>query len=782
MNRFAIFLLALGSALVVACEGPPGTDGVDGVAGADGSDGSDGGDGSDGSDGDDGADGDDGEDGQDWVTEPTDMTVTISGVETSGNPVVTFNVVDQDGEVFEGDLQGMLEDHAMRFTLAKLIPADDGSGDPNVWQSYINTTADTTDSEAGPDGVPVMEEATQATYEYSGTLEELGAGEWAYTYSFDIDAVTDPIEVSFDEDYLHRVAVQWEYELTSGEELISNPYFDWVPSGGDAPATRDMAAVDSCNECHNPLAIHGGGRIEIEYCVVCHNPGSVDPNSGNTVDLPVMVHKIHMGHNLPSVADNGGSYVIWGYRDGEHDYSHVGYPQDVNNCIKCHDAGDKETADADNWNTKPSMEACGACHDDVDYATGEGHDGDVIENNTECAVCHDSDDIIEAHVTEMSTPHNPELPEDVWEIEYELIDASVDSDNLLTVEFAIYADGAIQDWSEDPTGNGQDPGFEFAYAMEQDGIEAPADWNNLGMESAQPDGVDLLDIVDEGGTIACDSTSCIATIADAFPEGATMRTVAIQGYQQQSVDGVEDVYSLHTPSVYLTVTGDDERRTVVDKDSCANCHEYFEGHGGNRVYETQVCIMCHSANLATSGRTEDLENPVDSNNFKDMIHGIHSASVRDTPMTFYRSGDYGGYYAWITHDQLEDYPDGTVVAFPGEIGDCETCHLEDTYWPSEIPADALVSINECLLEGEETIELLESALVSVPNDTDLIYSPAVGACAGCHYNEAAIAHMEQNGGAFTWARSEYNAELPYESCTVCHGEDSIADIAVMHDL
>ena len=36
---------------------------------------------------------------------------------------------------------------------------------------------------------------------------------------------------------------------------------------------------------------------------------------------------------------------------------------------------------------------------------------------------------------------------------------------------------------------------------------------------------------------------------------------------------------------------------------CLECHEIFEGHGGNRVSNAQVCVMCHNPNLSSSGRT-----------------------------------------------------------------------------------------------------------------------------------------------------------------------------------
>ena len=43
--------------------------------------------------------------------------------------------------------------------------------------------------------------------------------------------------------------------------------------------------------------------------------------------------------------------------------------------------------DAANYNTVPTIEACGACHDTVNFATGANHAGGVA-NDSQCATCH----------------------------------------------------------------------------------------------------------------------------------------------------------------------------------------------------------------------------------------------------------------------------------------------------------------------------------------------------------------------------------------------------------
>ena len=82
---------------------------------------------------------------------------------------------------------------------------------------------------------------------------------------------------------------------------VANAILDFVPSGAAVTQVRDVVTTAACNQCHDPLSVHGGSRQEVRLCILCHNPGNVDPYTGNALDLKVFIHKLHMGANLPSV-------------------------------------------------------------------------------------------------------------------------------------------------------------------------------------------------------------------------------------------------------------------------------------------------------------------------------------------------------------------------------------------------------------------------------------------------------------------------------------------------
>jgi OmcA/MtrC family decaheme c-type cytochrome len=595
-------------------------------------------------------------------------------------------------------------------------------------------------------------------------------------------------------------------------------------------------------------------------------------------DFTTMIHKIHQGKELVKENYNYANLVF-----DNKGFSKLGGGQRM--CTTCHDGKVAQTAD--NHKNLPSRQACGACHDGINWATGggstladkaataygaalatSGHGSASIggpqADDSQCATCHTPQNIRIDHRMENLTKNSTYILPGLAVFTYEIDSASVNGSNALTIRFRILkqvadSTGSVTNVAKEPVtlaaagagtpaqvlaGFSGQPSFLLAYASTQDGITSPADFTNTGRKQAQPKSICLCDLLDTNKATTVGTLSArdpnggwyTATIvsAAAFPTGSKMRTVALQGYFTQksaplTPQGATGDVARHAISVLKTVNGDTARRTVVSAEKCASCHEWFEGHGGNRVYETQVCAMCHVPGLATSGRgiadatlqayfnntapntptastgafTLDekkilsewgfnatlpnaaLKLPVTSNNFKDMIHGIHAGRDRVTPFQNARDRSPGAIVVL----------DFRRMDFPGILSNCETCHVtavttdQKTY--NYVPSGALASVYESIdatysagiLAGTATTAQAKTSLNTV-NATDTVTTPFTAACVSCHDNQPARAHMAINGGAIGLARS---VALPtsrpledVESCAVCHGPGREFDTAKVH--
>jgi OmcA/MtrC family decaheme c-type cytochrome len=429
------------------------------------------------------------------------------------------------------------------------------------------------------------------------------------------------------------------------------------------------------------------------------------------------------------------------------------------------------------------------------------------------------DDIEDVHTTPNATPNNPNLLAGQLEIDYELMNASVDGmTNDVTIDIRFLGDGVPLDVANLPASlatPGRYPALLLAWALPQDGISTPLDYNNIGRRAAQPLSLDLDDFLPGGmlGTHSYDAGTGVNTFvvtdpASQFPAMATLRAVGLQGYFQQDIMG--ETVSLHTPSAVVAVTGDTARRTVVDSNKCANCHEWFEGHGGSRTLNMQICTLCHNPNLSSSGRTvvdptlrsldmqlmaavtagtldpsvdpnDPTTYPEDAQNLKDLVHGIHSSGFRTRPFQHVRGPSRQDYYDW------------SHVTFPrgASTSNCSLCHDGESY---ELPLmddllPATVRTTGVANGQDATVMDAENAFVAVPNVTDWVNTPNSGSCVGCHTSSQAMAHMELNGGQLslpalplgTWWANRSALVLNLESCSVCHGPGKIADLELVHD-
>ena len=625
---------------------------------------------------------------------------------------------------------------------------------------------------------------------------------------------------------------------TSLTAPVANPIFDLVPNGTAIVTNKNDVATQSCNMCHDPLSFHGGGRTETKFCVVCHNPtlpSTTDNVTGlqaGSFNFVTLVHRIHSDNTLTNKVF---STTV--------NFNEVTYPQAIQNCTTCHSGPAAADNTYANWMNRPSREGCGSCHTSVNFATGAGHGpanvGGARADDSACALCHPATgagpSVTNAHATENVTPNNPQLPVATPA----LVNLPV-RDRQRHGERQQPGGGQVLDqaggcqhqrssWSlhvlHAPDGQHRQghtarrllrgPAFLLAFAMPQDGVSAPADYNNLGAggnppatgRAGQPQSVSLV-----GLTVSGTSTQYTTTLTTGvFPAGAKMRAVALQGYFTQTGVTIRPAVlpinvGRHAISVQKAVTGDAVRRNVIKSgynattgapEGCLECHEFFEGHGGNRNNNVQVCVMCHNPNLSTSGRTivavppvvinpsivalygsNPLTYPEVTDNLKSLIHGFHASGddPATSPNEFVRS------YPYIDIRNRAETPatigvllDGSEVTYPGNLMHCTKCHYGPTVpagdtnppgfvansYKADLPANLLNTTTKITTgNAAENAAQIIGARNTVPNSTDLVVSPLASACGYCHDSNTQVSHMILNGAAVNVQRGDANLTPP----------------------
>jgi len=330
-------------------------------------------------------------------------SITSATADTNGTVTVDFTVKDGIDRPVTG-LSGV------SANIAKLVPASGGASF-NKWVPYIYRTQTVSGSANGDWPNPDGTSAQQAYRENNGTLTNHGGGSYSYRFNTNIaNVVVDSTPITYDRSLTHRVSVM----MGGHSGPTADATFDFVPNGSAVTETRNIVQTAACQNCHGvEFHGHGGDRVSVQNCATCHVPGNVDPHGGESLDLKVMIHKIHAGGELASIpgpdgivwnnpstpadesADNG-QYAIWGNRDTKNEWWKVEFPAVIENCTKCHQGSG---AEVDNWKAVPSRDACGSCHDDVDFATGTNHLGGAYNNDSLCAVCHSAGSlaVAEAH-------------------------------------------------------------------------------------------------------------------------------------------------------------------------------------------------------------------------------------------------------------------------------------------------------------------------------------------------------------------------------------------------
>jgi len=679
------------------------------------------------------------------------FSVVSAKIASDGTISVDYKITD--GTNLPLDLNGILTPGAVspKF-LAAYIPAGQ-----EQYASYITTTATAVSGGAT---------ATQAAGDSGGTTTTVATGEYVYTFAAKATS-------GYNSNLTNRIGIYGSRNLTEWDmgTAYASTTFDFVPAGG-TPTPRDVVRDADCNSCHSTLSFHGGSRVGINLCIMCHQPQTSDPNTGESLDAKVFIHKLHMGSSLPSVKYGAQPYQIYGH-GGYSSFSTVVYPSnpgDPRNCAgSCHNPKNG-AAQTKAWMTTPSRAACGSCHNDVNFATGAisyTAGGDTNSNHlpqvddTQCAGCHIPQgelpfdaSIIGAHTVVDQAPGIPGLNFTLTKV------TGAAPGKAPTVFFTV----------KDNSGNGI-PMSTFtansgSLSLTMAGPTTDYGYTSFGSNVTTPGYV--TESVISGAS--CDgSGNCSYTFTHTLPAAAKgTYTVGIEGRLSITLlpgttQATTTSYGGTNQIINFSVDGSPvtPRRTVVAMANCNNCHTYLEIHGSLRNNVT-YCVLCHNpSNTDASTRAQSTNAatkaaPAEGINFAFLIHSIHTGNKLGAAGTDYAVVGYGG----ATTDFGQAFapvPSGIPnngVLYPamlnGSVGDTANCTM-------------------CHTGGSQ--DVLPVGLNNVTNPAALVNpTPATtSACTACHFDTPTMAHAVLNTSA------QFG-----ESCTVCHGPGAAYDATAVH--
>jgi OmcA/MtrC family decaheme c-type cytochrome len=591
---------------------------------------------------------------------------------------------------------------------------------------------------------------------------------------------------------------------------------------------------------------------------------------GRTIgNLPNYIHKVHMG---PLLVHENYDYagVQPEHTTYPQDIRNCTSCHDGSSTV----SRTTKTKDGDNWKTKPSALACGSCHDGINFATGTGvtlrdkaagltatniggtgiaHPAGPLPDDSQCALCHKSTGTFPLADIDLShfpvTPPNAgnalavaggnantnsawiasggsvgRLPPGAIAPAYDVQSVSRNASKQPVMVFRWLQNGTavpINDFATAPvnpaTGQKEmwndfmgSPSAQFVFAVPQDGIAAPADFNAAaagylrkiwdgtatgtgagtlagpnasGYYTVTLTGVTVPDnavMLTGGMGYSYNVTSTLPLTQTNLPDYPVTAPVAGQTNKQGGLIVI-------APNVQKVATGYTGRRAIVEDKRCNACHQelgtFTEDafHAGQRNDAT-TCSWCHNPNKTSSGWSAD------STSF---VHAIHAAAKRQTPFNWHASSTTEGFFD---------------ITYPGILNDCLTCHLPGTFdfsaSASASAAGQVDGIDKRLFrtvgQGTYTAAITNSpyvqlgvsygsgfalnaatAVTTPAAASTLVMSPTVAACSACHDTADAVSHMKNNGGAFYQPRGTAITGAN-ETCLVCHGAGRTADIAVMH--
>jgi OmcA/MtrC family decaheme c-type cytochrome len=539
----------------------------------------------------------------------------------------------------------------------------------------------------------------------NGTWTTLDVGHYTYTFAAKLP--------DFDTNMPSTLFCGAVRNLTDaiGKNYYVNTFKDFVPATGEPATTWGATTTAACNQCHDPLALHGNNYREAKTCALCHNPINFPtPNAD--------------GDNF-----NGRAWFMQIHSSNSEAVGEITYPQPINalntgtfqgcRCITCHDP---KAPDGNSWATMPGMVACGSCHTNINWATGENHGPDNLPqtNDSQCAECHGP--VMEAE-WDNSVPGSHLLPSD--------------STQLKGLNVAIL--------SATNTAAGQKPTVTFKITQNDGTAIKP---NTTGLTISLLLGGNTKDYYlqpfsESATNAAYDAGTGIATytFTNAIPADAT-GTWTISAQSRQTVNlvkasggtiaytegAVNPIYNVSVDGSPVTA-----RRVVVNLDRCNVCHYRLAtlfSHGGQRI-AIQFCVMCHNPNGSDDSRRPPDADPPESISFQRMIHRIHTGEEMTQQYTIY---GFNG--------QPNNFNE---VTYPGDRRDCVRCHTSMT--TAGLPT------------APGTLDVVTERDYFSPR------GPGTAACTGCHDDSNTAAH------AYIYTTTFPGSSTPAEACGTCHNSN-----------
>jgi len=591
--------------------------------------------------------------------------------------------------------------------------------------------------------------------------------------------------------------------------------------------------VRMCAACHNNqqrfAAIPGTAATPL---VDLDAAGTVDPASGAwtgtaslvngdaVLNFPGYIHRIHMGDQLTLAGGN--------YRGVTQPYDDT-YPQDVRNCAKCHRApaspATQVATQAANFSTKPSRLACGSCHDSISFAAAAPvgrtlHKGGPQTDDSKCTTCHPSSGaktqvtfgVLDSHVAvaepdstatwlggtnaNTNAGYLPAAGAIPAPIAYNLKSVTRDANKhpsivfrFMTVKtntpvvFNAYAAGAGVDGgtgADGGTGTGAEmmtgfvnsPSMQVAYAIPQDGIPTPADfnvqstvyikniWNGTATGASAgtltgPDATGYYTITLTGITVPDTATMLTCGIGYGYSLSATppLTEIDLPAYPYGDSTVIKGCVTgqmcggliVVAPDVSMVATDATSgtaytaRRPIVSTDNCKKCHEQLGAnptfHAGQRN-DAPTCAFCHNPNRTSSGWSAS------SSTF---IHSIHGSSIRTVGFNWHAACPAGTSITdgSCTASNADSFAN---ITYPGILNNCQQCHLAGTY---DFSATASAAALPNLLMSTVAANPSSTTLITADITTAPYVTP--GTDYGLGFTTGNITTGTQNGVACTTA-------------------------------